>query len=203
MGISIKGLRKQAGKTQKEMAEIAGISHVTWKKWEDNPDVIPHGTYLQLIEYLETAINIRKGIRMNEPTPATVRVLTAEQLDAEERDNQYTVPIPEGLTENFQPSQPVTDEQWEAWDARNVEPYPGFALEMRDWEDAWDEVNRAQDEADTNGHILVVPSLRHTRPDYDPETGAPLAYPDETIIVSEPGQGLDKTEVISPENNED
>lgn len=68
--------------------------------------------------------------------------------DDETSDASYTVPIPEGATEDFHPSRPVTMKQWMAWDARGKEPYPGFAEELEEWEKANERLNRAQLEAD-------------------------------------------------------
>ena len=66
---------------------------------------------------------------------------------AEQRAS-YTVPIPDDLTDWFTPSKPVTDEQTIAWECYNVEPYPGYAEEYAAWESAWENINRAQAEAD-------------------------------------------------------
>ncbi len=74
--------------------------------------------------------------------------MTDEELA--EDTASYTVPIPEGLTGDFNPSKPVTDEQTIAWACRGIEPYPGYAEEFAAWEDAWEMVNRAQMEADGN-----------------------------------------------------
>ena len=67
---------------------------------------------------------------------------TDEEL-AEERAS-YTVPIPDDLPE-----------QMIAWECRNIEPYPGFADEYAAWEDAWENINRAQAEADGNPYNYV------------------------------------------------
>lgn len=71
-----------------------------------------------------------------------------EEVQRMKEEEQYTVPIPEGLTEDFEPSQPVSVKQYEAWGNRHIEPYPGFADELEAWERAWQDVEIAQLKAD-------------------------------------------------------
>ena len=84
---------------------------------------------------------------MNTPIKAKVRFVAPDE-DDEDRLSDYTVPIPEGLTEEFHPSQPVTPKQLLDWETKNKEPYPGYSEEFFNWENAWEEVNRAQQKAD-------------------------------------------------------
>lgn len=88
--------------------------------------------------------------------------------DDDDRLEDYTVPIPEGLTEEFVPSQPVTPKQIIDWETKNKEPYPGYAEELFNWENAWEEVNRAQQKAD--GGYLHVADPVHIQG--EPETAA-------------------------------
>ena len=80
---------------------------------------------------------------MNTPIKAKVRFVAPDE-DDEDRLSDYTVPIPEGLTEEFHPSQPVTPKQLLDWETKNREPYPGYSEEFFNWENAWEEVNRAR-----------------------------------------------------------
>lgn len=103
---------------------------------------------------------------------ATVDFRTPEEADEDRRE--YTVPIPEGLTEEFEPSRPVTNAQTIAFQTSGKEPYPGYAREYADWERAWQEVDDAQDEADgiySHYSVLANPS-----PENDPITGDPIDY---------------------------
>ncbi|WP_223848062.1 hypothetical protein [Bifidobacterium reuteri] len=82
------------------------------------------------------------------------KVVFTDPRDRDDDISDYTVPIPEGLTEEFHPSQPVTPKQIIAWETRNEEPYPGYAEELFNWENAWEEVNRAQLKAD-GGYLHI------------------------------------------------
>lgn len=78
--------------------------------------------------------------------------------EAEEDYEEYTVEIPEGLTEHFEPSQSVTDEQCWRWMMSRKEPYPGYAQELADWEAAWDDVNYRQPIADGQHWVVTKPN---------------------------------------------
>lgn len=179
----IKRLRQATGKTKKEVADIIGVSVNTYTRYENDPDVMPHGAYRQLLEYLETSYQIRKArtTKMSEFYDAFV-----DPADRDDSIDDYTVPIPEGLTEVFHPSQPVTTQQIIDWEVRNIEPYPGYAEEENNWEKAWEEVNRAQLKAD-GGHMHIEDPV-HVDPEFDEETGEPIIY-DELHVVVEPDSG--------------
>ena len=78
--LSIRRLRQLAGKTKNEIADLLGMSVNTYSKYEDNPMSLSYAVYHQLIEYLETAIQIRKKLEkeqpMNTPIKAKVRFPT-------------------------------------------------------------------------------------------------------------------------------
>lgn len=101
--------------------------------------------------------------------------------DETEIKDDYTVPIPEGLTEYFEPSKPVTYEQSLAWETKGIEPYPGYADEFNEWDKAWEMVNRAQAEADGNPY-LVLPTA-HPQSDFD-DNGRPTDFDDPEIVVN-------------------
>lgn len=181
--LSIKKLRLQAGKTIKEMADVLDKDTRTYSKWENDPDLIPHGLWLQIVEYLEIAVQIRKkekhmGQHMGKKQ---FRHCSNEEADKVDRRDQYTVPIPDWLTEDFKPSRPVTQQQMLAYDLHGKEPYPGYGEEMRKWEDAWEEINRAQLRAD--GADPVVIDLPTRTPEYD--TDGNLTTFDETVVIDE------------------
>ena len=163
--LSIRRLRQPAGKTKNEIADLLGMSVNTYSKYEDNPMSLSYAAYHQLIEYLETAIQIRKKLEkeqpMNTPIKAKVRFVAPDE-DDEDRLSDYTVPIPEGLTEEFHPSQPVTPKQLLDWETKNKEPYPGYSEEFFNWENAWEEVNRASRKpmADISTSPTRCPSAR-------------------------------------------
>ncbi|PLS25168.1 hypothetical protein [Bifidobacterium imperatoris] len=104
----------------------------------------------------------------NKPIKATVRFVDPEEADKNDRLEDYTVPIPEGLTEEFRPSKPVTPRQMIDWETKNKEPYPGYAEELFNWENAWEEVNRAQLKAD-GGYLHIADPVHF---DDDPEAAA-------------------------------
>ncbi|MDK8732178.1 helix-turn-helix domain-containing protein [Bifidobacterium breve] len=196
--IKIRRLRQLAGKTKSEIAGLFGMSVNTYSKYEDDPMSLPYATYHQLVEYLETAIQVHikleKEKPMNAPIKAKVRFVDPRDAAEEDRLEDYTVPIPEGLTEEFHPSQPVTPKQIVDWETKNKEPYPGYAEEENKWERAWEEVNRAQLKAD--GGYLHIADPVHVDPEFDEATGEPIIY-DETHIVVDPKTG--ETTVYSDE----
>lgn len=183
--ISIRRLRLLAGKTKKEVSELLGVSVNTYTKYEDSPMDMPHGLYLQLVEYLEIANQTRKATTMNTPIKTTVSFKDPRDND-DDRLEDYTVPIPEGLTEEFHPSQPVSPKQIIDWETKNKEPYPGYAEELFNWENAWEEVNRAQQKAD--GGYLHEADPVHVDPEFDDATGEPIIY-DEPHVVIDPTNG--------------
>lgn len=178
--LSIKALRNQAHRTQKEMADLFNISLDTWRKWERNPDAMPYSAHLQAVDFLEQSIQIRKDTTtmtryMGElPVDRTPVDLTARA------DNDYTVPIPEGLTDEFEPSRPVTSKQMLDYDLHGKEPYPGYADEYEAWQEAWEQVNRAQLVAD--GGTLNIQDPIHAPAEFD-EYGEPIEYANDPKAV--------------------
>lgn len=111
---------------------------------------------------------------------------TPEEVERMREEAEYTVPIPEGLTEDFEPSQPVTLKQYEAWENHHIEPYVGFADELEAWERAWQDVEIAQLKADGEPVLELDPV--HVDPEFDPATGEPIIY-DEPHIVQDDQSG--------------
>lgn len=174
--LSIKNLRHQAGRTQKETAELLDVDTRTYRKWENDPTEMPHGAYLQLIDFLERSVQIRKEIKMG-----TDMGKASVVFDQSDDKTEYTVPVPEGLSEEFEPSRPVSRKQWMAYDATGVEPYPGFTEELQEWEKAWEAVNSAQLEAD--GAPPLVLDTVQVDPEFDEETGEPITYDEVHVNV--------------------
>lgn len=197
--ISLRNLRIQAGKTQAETAEILDVSTSTYKRWEKNPLDMPHGMWLETVQYLEMSAQVRKKARMATEYPKQkaeyVPPATEEELSEERKS--YTVPIPDDLPDIFTPSKPVTNEQTIAWECRNIEPYPGYAEEYAAWEDAWENINRAQAEADGN-HYNYVDNM-NLQPEFDPQTDAPVNYEEPTIFQN---AETNKVEVHLPYEDE-
>lgn len=183
--LSLKQLREMGGHTQDEMARICQVSKSSWRRWERNPDEIPHGVYEDIILVLEKAIQAKKEIKMSNVTKVGVRFVAPDE-DDDEPDMEYTVPIPEGLTETFEPSKPVTEDQWSDWSLKRKEPYKGFAKELDDWRDAWDDVDRRQMEADG----VYMPDVEPVEvdPDYA-DDGEPVDYTDEPRLTVDPSTG--------------
>ena len=123
----------------------------------------------------------------------------AKSMYDDSDEDDYTVPIPEGLTEYFEPSKPVTNEQIIAWETKGIEPYPGYADEEEEWDKAWEMVNRAQAEAD--GHPYLVLPTAHPQPDFDAD-GQPTDFDDPEIVVN-PDSGLAKLYVAEDTQTED
>lgn len=199
--LSLRHLRLQARKTKKEAADLCDVSLNTYSKYEDDPLAMPHGLYLQLVEYFELSTQIRKANRMSEPIKANVKFVTPEEASETDRIEDYSVPIPEGLTEEFHPSQPVTPQQIIDWETKNKEPYPGYAEEFFNWENAWEKVNRAQNEAD-GGHIHLSDPV-HVDPEFDESTGDAIIY-DEVQMAVDPDSGeqvlyIDEADMSSEE----
>ena len=86
-----------------------------------------------------------------------------------------------GLTEEFHPSQPVTPKQLLDWETKNKEPYPGYSEEFFNWENAWEEVNRAQQKAD--GGYLHLSDPVPVSPEFDETTGEPITYDEPHVVV--------------------
>lgn len=66
------------------------------------------------------------------------------KLPDDDGRSEYTVYIPDDLTDYFEPSKPVTGDQTIRFEAYGVEPYPGYADELNEWLYRWEEVNTAQ-----------------------------------------------------------
>ena len=197
--LSIRNLRMQAGKTQTETAEVLDVSLSTYKRWEKNPLDMPHGMWLETVEYLEMSAQIRKKTKMATDygkTEVAFAPAPTEKELAEQRAS-YTVPIPDDLTDWFTPSKPVTDEQTIAWECYNVEPYPGYAEEYAAWESAWENINRAQAEAD--GYKLNYIDNMVLQPEFDPQTGEMIDY-EEPVVLQDTETG--KVEVHLPGEEE-
>lgn len=113
------------------------------------------------------------------PYMGKANVVFTDPNDTEDQDN-YTVPIPEGLEKNFNPSQPITKRQWLDYETKGVEPYPGFADELMEWEKAWDRVNREQLKAD--GADPLVLDMVHPDPEFDDEDN-PIEYSDMEVEI--------------------
>lgn len=170
--LSLRTLRKQARRSQKECAELLGVSIDTWRRWEKNPDAMPYAAHRQVFDFLERAVQIRKEINMAK-NYGKVPVVAETDIDLDEEMNDYTVPIPEGLTPTFEPSKPVTAEQMNKFISHGKEAYPGMADEFAAWEAAWDQVNLAQMKAD--GAPINIQEVVHVDPEFD-EYGEPIEY---------------------------
>lgn len=155
--ISLRNLRQQAGKTQAETAEVLDVSLSTYKRWEKSPSDMPHGMWLETVEYLELSAQNRKKQKMATDYGKSEVVFDEPMTDEEEEKNRasYTVPIPDSLTNHFVPSKKITRKQFLDWEIRHIEPYPGYADEYYAWQDAWEEIDRKQAEADGNPYNYV------------------------------------------------
>lgn len=182
--INLKTLRRQAGRTQKEVAELLGVHVNTYRAWEKDPSSMPHGAWVDTVSYLEIAAQARKARKMATEFP--LRKGRFVSVDDDSDQEEYTVPIPEGLTEEFEPSQKVTWQQKVDFEATGKEPYPGYADELAEWERQWELVNEAQAEADGDHWQTLDPVLAD--PEYTPDTGEPIEY-DEPNIDIDPKSG--------------
>ena len=196
--ISLRNLRIQAGKTQAETAEVLDVSTSTYKRWEKNPLEMPHGMWLETVQYLEMSAQIRKKTKMATDYGHSEVVFDEPMTDEEEERNRasYTVPIPDSLTNSFEPSQPITDKQFLDWEIRHIEPYPGYAEEYAAWQDAWEEIDRAQAEADGNPYNYV--DNMKLQPEFDPQTGEPIDYEEPVIFQN---AETNKVEVHLPDED--
>ena len=185
--LSLKALREQARRTQKEAADLCDVSLSTYRRWEQTPDDMPHGLWLQLTDFLERSVQIRKEQQMKqEPTRVTVRGLTQEEEDELLANPDWTVPVPEWLTDEFPTERELSLDEWNKWETRHVEPYPGFADAFAKWERAWQEVELAQLKAD--GVKVFEADPIQVSPEFDPVTGEPVIY-DEHMIAVDPDTG--------------
>ena len=114
--------------------------------------------WLETVQYLEMSAQIRKKTKMATDYGHSEVVFDEPMTDEEEEKNRasYTVPIPDSLTNSFEPSQPITDKQFLDWEIRHIEPYPGYAEEYAAWQDAWEEIDRAQAEADGDHYTTLT-----------------------------------------------
>ncbi|NEG71827.1 hypothetical protein [Bifidobacterium ramosum] len=125
-----------------------------------------------------------------------VEYVSIEDSDRDAEEHPYTVPIPEDLTEDFEPSKPVTREQMIRWMTRHIEPYPGYAEEEGAWERAWQEVELAQLKADGEPVLEMDPvHLQMT------ETCTKIAEEDQTDSTAT--QGIDSENTADDINDED
>lgn len=193
--ISLRNLRQQAGKTQAETAEVLDVSLSTYKRWEKNPSDMPHGMWLETVEYLELSAQNRKKQKMATDYGKSEVVFDKPMTEEEEEKNRasYTVPIPDSLTNHFVPSKKITRKQFLDWEIRHIEPYPGYADEYYAWQDAWEEIDRKQAEADGNPYNYV--DNLNFQPEYDPQTGERIDY-EEPVVFENTETG--KVEVHLP-----
>lgn len=200
--LSLKELRKQARRSQKECAELLDVSIDTWRRWEKNPDSMPYASHQQAVDFLERAVQIRKELTMAKDF-GKVPVVAVTDIDLDEEMKNYTVPIPEGLTPEFVPSQPVTAEQMRKFAAFGKEAYPGMADEYEAWEKAWDEVNLEQMKAD--GAPINIQEVVHVDPEFD-EYGEPVEYAhDPKVAVRDNGtvDAYDPDDIVPTDEGED
>lgn len=202
MEVNLRELRRRAGMTQKQVADACGVGLRTVARWEkEGPDRIPHSRYVRLLAFLEGAIRLRKEVATGMAQEfGQAKVVFDDPNDEEE--TTFTVPVPKGLSKEFTPSRPVSDEQYAAWATRREEPYPGFAEEIDSWDRAWSEVASAQRREDTGQDDLQVPSV-HPDPEQDQE-GRPIVYANEPIInevndPDDPDNG--KTQLLIPDGH--
>lgn len=113
--------------------------------------------------------------------------------------SDYTVPIPEGLTEEFEPSQPCTREQLLDYACGGPEPYPGYAEEEQAWLDAWNDLDMRQAEADGDPWV-VLPTVI-PQPDFD-EEGEPVHYEGEPEIMVD-GKSREATLMVPQDEPEE
>lgn len=196
--LSIKALRKQAGRTQSEMADLCGVSANTYRSWEHNPDAMPHGLWMDVVFHLEMAAQIkRKADKMAEHL-GEVHV----KVDWDPEDEPFTVPVPEGLTDNFVPSKPVTPKQAIDFLTDGKEPYEGYADEYEEWEKQWEAVRRAQHEAEGT-HDYVSDTVM-ADPEFDEETGEPVIYDEPQLVIDrESGEATVKVDRAEAEADEE
>ncbi|RSX54605.1 hypothetical protein [Bifidobacterium samirii] len=83
-----------------------------------------------------------------EPIESKVEYMTVAEADELIANADWTVPVPEWLTDDFIPERNLSLAEWDRWETRHIEPYPGFAQAFAKWERAWQEVELAQLKAD-------------------------------------------------------
>lgn len=182
--LSIRQLRIQAGRTQQEVADLLGITLRAYNSWEKTPTRIPHGSYLQLVWWLEQAVQIRKETKMaTYHEPVTKAVLVTD----DEGDDEYTVDHPPF---EFVPIDPKTgrrptNEEMIRYESTGEEPFDGYADQLLEWERGWEIANRKQQEID-GGHAQEV-KVVHPDPDYD-EAGQSVDY-DEAAVWEDTSTG--------------
>lgn len=166
-GIDLKALRKQARRTQAEMAALCHVSTRTWMRWEKDPGKMPRDAYESALDLLERSVQIRKEITM-----------------ARDYENGTAVFDPDDggdPAEDFRPSRPVSIKQWVAWEDKGIEPYEGFAEEIDKWEGRQETELRKFEE--DNGIPAPLSDTVHPDPEFDPETGDPIHYGNEPEIA--------------------
>ena len=176
--IDLRAYREQAGRTQNEMAEIFDVTRKTWSRWEANPDLIPAGKYLYIVHVLEQGVQVRKEMNMAGKDYGEVKVVFENPDTAEEV--KFDVPLEDGATEDFVPSKPVTGEQVLDYHIKGIEPYEGYEQEYIEWERAQERRLRVQ--AAKDGSPLPVSDTVQADPEFDPETGLPVAYAGELDV---------------------
>ncbi len=106
---------------------------------------MPFDQYVKLVETLiETYKQNHPEEHIDEPgepTPVTVKFVDP---DLEDDSDEYSVPIPADLPEDFEPSQPTTTKQELDFEFNGVEPYPGYAEEYDEWYRRWEVINNLQ-----------------------------------------------------------
>lgn len=197
--LNIKQLRKKAGKTLRDMAELCNVSTSTYQRWEKTPDDIPHALWLEIVEYLEIAIQVKEQTMYKVQHLGDGCAFIDPQDGVDDWDNLH-VPVPEGLTHFFEPSRPVTNKQVIAWATRGIEPYPGYAEEEHAWDVAHAKLAAAERRA--RGIEDVVVKMPSRTPDHD-EEGNYTDYDEPELVVEEQEDGSDKYFVKDNRPDED
>lgn len=189
----LRDLREECGFTQEQAAQVIGVSRQTYNKYEQDVNTMNLGAYTKLVETLiETYKQNHPEEHIDDPVtveaqPVTVEAQPAVFDDPDTMDadsDEYSVPIPADLPEDFEPSQPTTTKQVLDFEFNGVEPYPGYAEEYDEWYRRWEVINNLQAYVDSKRKETLIDPVS-IAPDFDPQDDTPIHYNEPALLIDE------------------
>lgn len=182
----LRDLREECGFTQEQAAQVIGVSRQTYNKYEQDVNTMNLGDYTKLVETLiETYKQNHPEEHIDDPVTVEAQPAVFDDPDTMDADSdEYSVPIPADLPEDFEPSQPTTTKQVLDFEFNGVEPYPGYAEEYDEWYRRWEVINNLQAYVDSKRKDTPIDPVS-IAPDFDPQDDTPIHYNEPALLIDE------------------
>ena len=182
----LRDLREECGFTQEQAANVIGVSRQTYNKYEQDVNTMNLGDYTKLVETLiETYKQNHPEEHIDDPVTVEAQPAVFDDPDTMDADSdEYSVPIPADLPEDFEPSQPTTTKQVLDFEFNGVEPYPGYAEEYDEWYRRWEGINNLQAYVDSKRKDTPIDPVS-IAPDFDPQDDTPIHYNEPALLIDE------------------